>query len=137
VKAHHVIHEIAPIRDEASHQQALAEIRRLWGSAPGTPDAKRLDVLMVLADAYEAEHHADPIEAIEIRMSELGIDRAGVGEVLGISSGRVSEILNRKRRLTIEMMRVLAAKLNLSERCLLRHYDLAAPSPPRRARVRV
>ena len=135
------MHDIAPIRDETSHQQALAEIRHLWGSAPGTPDGNRLDVLMVLADAYEAEHHAieppDPIEAIEIRMAELGIDRAGLGEVLGISSGRVSEILNRKRRLTIEMMRVLAAKLNLSERCLLRYYDLAAPSPPRRARVRV
>ena len=135
------MHEIAPIRDEASHQQALAEIRHLWGSAPGTPDGNRLDVLMVLADAYEAEHHAietpDPIEAIEVRMSELGIDRAGLGEVLGIASGRMSEILNRRRRLTIEMMRVLAAKLNISERCLLRYYDLAAPSPPRRARVRV
>jgi HTH-type transcriptional regulator/antitoxin HigA len=135
------MHDIAPIRDDTSHQQALAEIRHLWGSAPGTPNGDRLDLLMVLADAYEAEHHAieppDPIEAIEIRMAELGIDRAGLGEILGISSGRVSEILNRKRRLTIEMMRVLAAKLNLSERCLLRHYDLAAPSPPRRARVRV
>ena len=135
------MHDIAPIRDDTSHQQALAEIRHLWGSAPGTPNGDRLDVLMVLADAYEAEHHAieppDPIEAIEIRMAELGIDRAGLGETLGISSGRVSEILNRKRRLTVEMMRVLAAKLNLSERCLLRRYDLAAPPPPRRARVRV
>jgi HTH-type transcriptional regulator / antitoxin HigA len=135
------MHDIAPIRDDTSHQQALAEIRHLWGSAPGTPNGDRLDVLMVLADAYEAEHHAieppDPIEAIEIRMAELGIDRAGLGEILGISSGRVSEILNRKRRLTVEMMRVLAAKLNLSERCLLRRYDLAAPPPPpRRSRVR-
>jgi len=126
------MHAIAPIRDEASHRQALAEIRRLWGSAPGTPDGDRLDVLMVLADAYEAEHHAieppDPIEAIEVRMAELGIDRAGLGELLGIAGGRVSEILNRKRRLTIEMMRVLARKLNISERCLLRPYDLAAPT---------
>lgn len=123
---------ITPIRDEASHQQALAEIRRLWGSAPGTPNGDRLDVLMVLADAYEAEHHAieppDPIEAIEIRMAELGIDRAGLGEMLGIASGRVSEILNRRRRLTIEMMRILAAKLSISERCLLRAYDLAGPT---------
>lgn len=86
---------------------------------------------MVLLDAYEAEQHAieppDPIEAIEVRMAELGIDRAGLGEMLGIASGRVSEILNRRRRLTIEMMRTLAAKLKLSERCLLRHYDLVAP----------
>ena len=135
------MHDIAPIRDEASHQQALAEIRHLWGSAPGTPNGNRLDVLMGLADAYEAEHHAieppDTIEAIEVRMSELGIDRAGLGEVLGIASGRVFEILNRRRRLTIEMMRVLAAKLNISERCLLRYYDLAAPSPPRGYGVRV
>jgi len=132
--------DIAPIRDEPAHQRALAEIRRLWGSAPGTPDGDRLDVLMVLVDAYEAEHHAleppDPIEAIEVRMTELGIDRAGLGEMLGIASGRVSEILNRRRRLTIEMMRTLAAKLNISERCLLRPYDLAASARPSRgARV--
>ena len=134
------MHDIAPIRDEASHQQALADIRRLWGSAPGTPNGDRLDVLMVLADAYETEHHAieppDPIEAIEIRMAELGIDRAGLGEILGIASGRVSEILNRKRRLTIEMMRVLAANLRISERCLLRPYELATPAASgRRTRV--
>lgn len=131
---------IGPIRNEASHRQALGEIRRLWGSAPGTPDGDRLDVLMVLADAYEAEHDAieppDPIEAIEIRMVELGIDRAGLGEILGIASGRVSEILSRKRRLTIEMMRILATKLGISERCLLRQYDLARPATTaRRARV--
>jgi HTH-type transcriptional regulator/antitoxin HigA len=134
------MHDIAPIRDEASHQQALAEVRRLWGSAPGTPDGDRLDVLMLLADAYEAEQHPieppDPIEAIEIRMAELGIDRAGLGEILGVASGRVSELLNRKRRLTIEVMRLLAAKLHISERCLLRRYDLAAQAPTaRRARV--
>jgi len=126
------MHEITPIRDEASHQAALAEIRRLWGSALGTRDGDRLDVLMVLADAYEAERHAieppDPIEAIKVRMAELGIDRAGLGEILDIASGRVSEILNRRRRLTIEMMRTLAMKLAISERCLLRQYDLAAPA---------
>jgi len=126
------MHKIAPIRDDASYQQAMAEIRRLWGSAPGTKEGDRLDVLMVLLDAYEAEQHAieppDPIEAIEVRMAELGIDRTGLGEMLGIASGRVSEILNRRCRLTIEMMRTLAAKLNISERCLLRPYDLAAPT---------
>ncbi len=95
---------------------------------------------MVLTDAYEAEHRAieppDPIDAIQIRMAELGIDRAGRGEILAINSGRVSEILNRRRRLTIEMMRRLAAKLNIPERCLLRRYALAAQAmPPRRTRV--
>jgi HTH-type transcriptional regulator/antitoxin HigA len=134
------MHEIKPIRDEASHQGALAEVRRLWGSAAGTKEGDRLDVLMVLLDAYEAEQHAieppDPIEAIEVRMAELGIDRAGLGEMLGVASGRVSEILNRRRRLTIEMMRTLATKLAISERCLLRHYNLAASAAPvRNARV--
>lgn len=124
------MHDIAPIRDDSCHRQALTEIRRLWGSAAGTSDGDRLDVLLVLADAYEAEHHAieppDPIVAIEVRMAELGMDRTGLGEILGIASGRVSEILNRRRRLTIEMMRTLASKLDISERCLLRPYDLAA-----------
>jgi|HubBroStandDraft_1064217.scaffolds.fasta_scaffold51695_1 HTH-type transcriptional regulator/antitoxin HigA len=124
--------EIAPIRGEASHQVALAEVRCLWGSAPGTEDGDRLDVLLVPLDAYEAEQHAieppDPIEAIEVRMAELGIGRAGLGEILGINSGRVSKILNRRRRLTIEMMRTLAMKLAILERCLLRPYDLAAPA---------
>jgi HTH-type transcriptional regulator / antitoxin HigA len=134
------MHAITPIRDEGSHRQALAEIRRLWGRAPGTPDGDRLDVLMVLTDAYEADYHAtdppDPIEAIEIRMAQVGIDRAGLGEMLGISNGRVSEILNRRRRLTIEMMRGLATKLNISERCLQRPYDLATQAPKaRRARI--
>jgi HTH-type transcriptional regulator / antitoxin HigA len=132
--------EIKPIRDEASYQRALAEVRRLWGSAPGTKEGDRLDVLTVLLDAYEAEQHAieppDPIEAIEVRMAELGTDRAGLGEMPGIASGGVSEILNRRGRLTIEMMRTLAAKLAISERCLLRHYDLATPAEPaRNARV--
>ena len=126
------MYEITPIRDEASHQAAVAEVCRLWGSAPGTKDGDRLDVLMVLLDAYEAGQHPieppHPIEAIKVRVAELGIDRAGLGEILGIASGRVSEILNRRRRLTIEMMRTLAMKLAISERCLLRQYDLAAPA---------
>jgi HTH-type transcriptional regulator/antitoxin HigA len=136
------MHRIAPTRDEASHQRALAQIRRLWGSTPGTPNGDRLDALLVLTDAYKAEHYAielpDPIEGIEIRMAELGIDRGGLGEMFGIASGRVSEILNRRRRVTIEMMRVLAAKLNISERCLLRRYDLVGPAVvARRTRVHV
>jgi antitoxin component HigA of HigAB toxin-antitoxin module len=61
-------------------------------------------------------------------IAELGIDRAGLGEILGIASGRVSEILNRRRRLTIELTRTVAMKLAISERCALRQYDLAAPA---------
>jgi len=91
---------------------------------------------MILVDAYEEEHHRieppDPIQAILIRMEELGIDRAELGRLLQISSGRVSEILNRRRRLTVEMMRILAVHLKLSEQCLMQPYDLL-PSASRKA----
>jgi len=128
--------DIAPIRDEASYEAGIAEVRRLWGAKPNTKDGDRLDVLLVLIDAYENEHHAieppDPIEAIRIRMEEMGLDRADLYEMLGVSSGRMSEILNRRRRLTAEMMRVLASKLRLSEGCLLQPYDLNRPASSKR-----
>lgn len=119
---------IVPIRDDAGHAAALAEVRRLWGAAEGTEDGDRLDVLMVLIDDYESKRHAvdlpDPIAAIRTRMDTLGLDRADLGAMLGVSSGRVSELLNRRRRLTVEMIRTLAARLGLSEACLLQPYDL-------------
>ena len=130
---------IRPLRDEAAYEAAVAEVRRLWGSKPDTVDGDRLDVLLVLVDAYEAEHHAielpDPIEAIKVRMDDLGLDRDGLGSMLGIGSGRVSEVLNR-RRLTLDMIRVLATELKLSEACLVQPYDLTPPnaacrSPPK------
>lgn len=130
--------DIAPIRDEACHAAAVAEVRRLWGSEAGTAAGDRLDVLMVLVDDYENRHHAidlpDPVEAIQLRMEEMGLDRAGLGAMLGLPSGRVSEILNRRRRLTIGMIRTLASELRLSEGCLLQAYELAAP--PRQGRKR-
>jgi len=133
-----IMKDITPIRDEATCEAALAEVRRLWRAEPGTKMGDRLEVLMVLLDDYENKHHAieapDPIEAIHVRMEELGLERADLGEMLGIASGRVSEILNRRRRLTIDMMRVLASTLRLPEGCLLQHYELlpASQKPGRR-----
>lgn len=122
---------ITPIRNDADYQMALAEIRRLWGAPQGTPEGDFLDVLMVLVDDHEARHHAieppHPIEAIKTRMAQLGLDRADLGAMLGARSGRVSEILSCQRRLTIEMIRILAERLGLSERCLLQPYELTAP----------
>jgi HTH-type transcriptional regulator/antitoxin HigA len=128
--------EISPVRDPASYEQAVADVRRLWGATPGTPDGDRLEVLMILIEAYENRHHAieapEPIAALRIRMEEMGLDRTQLGEMLGISSGRVSEILNRRRRLTIDMVRRLAAGLRLSEACLLQPYALSVtPKAPR------
>ena len=123
--------DIVPIRNEADYEVSIAEVRRLWGAQAGTRDGDRLDVLMVLVDDYERKYHAieppDPIEAIQLRMEAMKLTRADLGRLLGIASGRVSEILNRRRRLTIEMMRVLAAELNLSESCLLKPYEISRP----------
>lgn len=125
---------VHPIRDEASYDAAVAEIRALWGAMPDTAEGDRLDVFLVLVDAYEAEHHAialpDPIEAFRSCMEELGLSRDDLGDLLGIGSGRVSEVLNRRRRLTLPMIRVLAVRLKLSEACLVPPYDLAAASGP-------
>lgn len=126
---------VRPVRDEASYEAALAEVRALWGATPGTEAGDRLEVLLVLVDAYEAEHHPislpDPVEAIRVRMDELGLSRDELGEILGTGSGRVSEILNRRRRLTLAMIRTLVEKLKLSEACLMQAYDLVPSGPTR------
>jgi HTH-type transcriptional regulator/antitoxin HigA len=130
---------ILPIRDEASYEASLADVRRLWGSAPDTPEGDRLDVLMVLVEAYEKEHHPiglpDPIEAIKARMDDLGLERDDLRAMLGVGSGRVSELLTRRRHLTLEMIRTLAAELSLPEACLVQRYDLL-PAAPMRGRPR-
>ena len=105
----------------------MAELRRLWGAEPGTAEGDRLDLLLVLVSAYEDEHDAidppDPIDAILERMDNLGMTRADLGAMLGgATSGRVSEILNRRRPLSIDMIRKLASGLGLSEHCLLQEY---------------
>ena len=117
---------------EEDHADALAEVRRLWGAEEGTADGDRLSLLLVLISAYEDEHHAigppDPIDAIVACMEERGLSRAELAVMLGgVSSGRVSEILNRRRPLTIDMIRRLAASLGLSEHCLLQDYALVRP----------
>jgi HTH-type transcriptional regulator / antitoxin HigA len=121
-----------PIRTKAEYDSAVAEVNRLWGSDPGTPEGDRLDLLLILVAAYEEEHDAidppDPIDAIIERMDNLGMTRADLGTMLGATSGRVSEILNRRRPLSIEMIRKLARGLGLSERCLL--IDTAARAKP-------
>lgn len=122
---------VRPIRDAASDNEAIAEVEKLWGAAPGTPEGDRLDVLLALVDAYESEHHPvgrpDPIEAIKVRMVELGPSWDERGKLLGVGSGQVSEILNHRCRLTLDTIRALVAHLGLSEACLLQAYDLTFP----------
>jgi HTH-type transcriptional regulator/antitoxin HigA len=109
---------VRTIRTEAEYASAVAEVHHLWGAADGSPEGDRLDLLLVLVSAYEDEHFEidppDPIDAILERMDDRGMSRADLEEMLGVSSGRVSEILNRRRHLTVEMIRKLAEGLGLS-----------------------
>src|ERR1700747_2624470 len=101
---------IRPIRTEEDHEKAVVRIRELINAAPDTPEGDELDILATLVDAYEARHHAidapDPITAIEFRMEQEGLTRKDLEPLIG-SRARVSEILNRKRNLTLEMVRAV------------------------------
>jgi HTH-type transcriptional regulator/antitoxin HigA len=120
---------ITSIRSEADHQSALAEIERLWGASFGTPEGDRLDVLMTLADAYEREtwpdEDLDPIDAIKARMENSGRSRKDFEAIVG-SSGRASEILNRKRSLTLAMIWKLVSDWKMPADILVRPYPVAA-----------
>jgi HTH-type transcriptional regulator/antitoxin HigA len=114
--------ELKPIRNDADYEAALAEVERLWGAKSGTRDGDRLDVLATLIDAYEAKHYPmdppDPIEAIRFRMEQQGITRKDLEPLIG-TRARVAEVLNRKRSLSIEMIRKLHLKLGISAEVLI------------------
>src|SRR6187551_1048582 len=103
-------HELKPIRTEADYEAALAEVERLWGAKNGTAGGDRLDVLATLIDVYEARQYPmdppDPIEAIQFRMDQMGLTRRELEPLIG-SRGRVAEVMNRKRSLSIDMIRRL------------------------------
>jgi HTH-type transcriptional regulator / antitoxin HigA len=115
--------EIRPIRTEGDYEAALAEVERLWGAASGTPEGDRLDVLATLIDAYESQHDPmdppDPVEAILFRMEQQGLTRQDLEGILGTRS-RISEVLNRRRGLSITMIRHLHDKLGISAEVLIR-----------------
>jgi HTH-type transcriptional regulator/antitoxin HigA len=115
--------ELKPIRSEADHEAALAEVERVWGAKAGTPEGDRLDVLATLIDAYEAEHHPmdppDPIESIRFRMEQQGLTRKDLEPIIGTRT-RVAEVLNRKRGLSIGMIRRLHDQLGISAEVLIR-----------------
>jgi HTH-type transcriptional regulator/antitoxin HigA len=119
---------VSPIRDPVGHNAALSEIERLWGSPVGTPEGDRLDVLMTLVDAYERatwpDELLDPIDAIKARMANSGRTRKDFEKIVG-SSGRASEILNRKRHLTLPMIWKLVHDWKMSAEVLVRPYELA------------
>ena len=115
--------DVKPIRTENDYEAALAEVGRLWGAKSGTPKGDRLDVLATLIDAYESERYPvdppDPIEAIKFRMDQQGLTRKDLEPLIGTRT-RVAEVLNRKRGLSIDMIRRLHEGLGISAEVLIR-----------------
>lgn len=108
--------DLKPLRSKGDYEEALAEVETLWGAKAGTPEGDRLDILATLIDVYETAHYPmkvpDPVQAIEFRMEQQGLTRKDLEKILG-SRTRVSEVLNRRRGLSIEMIRKLHAKLHI------------------------
>ena len=98
---------VKPIRDENAYKEALERIELLWGSETGTLDGDELDVLMILVEAYEDKHYpmppSDPVEAILFRMEQMDLRRKDLERFIGPKS-RVSEVLNRKRHLSMKQI---------------------------------
>lgn len=124
-----------PIRTEADYDQALAEIETLLEAQPETPEGDRLELLTALVEVYERKRHPilppDPIEALLYHMESRGLTRRDLEPYLG-SRARVAEVLNRRRGLTIEMIRRLHQGLGLPAEVLIRPYPLhrKAAEPP-------
>ncbi|MBX3143315.1 MAG: hypothetical protein KF813_06150 [Trueperaceae bacterium] len=115
--------ELRPIRNECDYKEALAEVARLWGAESGTPEGDRLDVLATLIDVYEGKAHPmdspDPVEAILFRMEQQGLTRKDLEPMIG-RRGRVAEVLNRRRNLSIDMIRNLHDQLGIPAEVLIR-----------------
>lgn len=114
---------VKPIKTKADYNAAVEEMRRLWGAKSGSPEGDRLDVLATLVDAYETRQFPmdppDPIEAIKFRMEQQGLTRKNLEGILG-SRTRVAEVLNRRRGLSIQMIRRLHEMLGISLEVLIR-----------------
>ena len=113
---------IKPIRDERSYNDALKRIELLWGSEIGTPEGDELDVLMILVEAYEDKHYpmppSDPVEAILFRMEQMDLRRKDLEAFMGTKS-RVSDVLNRKRPLSMKQIVRLHYGMNIPYESLI------------------
>jgi HTH-type transcriptional regulator / antitoxin HigA len=113
---------IKPIKTERDYRKTLKEIEKLWNAKPNTPMGDRLDVLVTLVEAYEQKHYRinppDPIEAIKFRMEQLELKPSDLAKILGGRS-RVSEVLNKKRKLAVEMDAVITQTFSHSGRIVI------------------
>ncbi|WP_307277394.1 helix-turn-helix domain-containing protein [Labrys wisconsinensis] len=120
--------DIRPIRSDEDLTAALHEVETLWSAEPGTPEADKLEVLTTLIEAYEARHHpipeADPIGMIRFFMEELGHTQTELAELLG-SRSRASEVLNRRRPLTLHQIYRLNREWGIPADALVTPYPVS------------
>jgi HTH-type transcriptional regulator/antitoxin HigA len=121
------IHKIKIVQSEAEYQKALSRLEELFDAPVGSAESDEADLWALVIEDYESKHHAidapDPIHAIRIRMEEMELKQNDLLPIFG-SKSRVSEVLNRKRKLTLNMIRQLHEKLNLSFELLVKDYKL-------------
>ena len=117
--------KITPIKNEKDYQNALNRLEKIFDAKMGTQEGDELEILSILIDKYENEHFPiempDPIEAIKFRMEQMGMKQKDLADIFGFKS-RVSEILNKKRKLTLEMVRNLNTKLHIPTEVLIQDY---------------
>ena len=122
--------EIRPIRNDNDHAAALREIERLWGAPEGTEDSDKLDILATLVEKYEESRwpstdNSDPIDLLHFAIDELGHTQTELAELLG-SRSRASEVLNRRRPLTVEMIHAISQAWKIPADLLVRPSRVAA-----------
>lgn len=120
---------IQPVRNDEDHRSALAEIERLWGAPEGSDEADKLDILATLVEKYEEsrwsihEPNWDPVDVLHHAIEDLGHTQAELSELLG-SRSRASEILNRQRALTVEMIHLISDSWKIPPALLVKPYRI-------------
>jgi len=124
--------EIRPIRTDKDHRSALAQIEKLWGARAGTPAGDKLDILLVLVETYEerrwplkSRRRFDPVDVLHFAIDELGHTQAELAKILG-SRSRASEVLARRRPLTLEMIQKITASWKIPADLLVQPYRVTA-----------
>ncbi len=119
--------EIRPIKTEKNYQSALNRLELIFDAKPNSKEGDEADILSLLIESYENKYYSidspDPIEAIKIRMEEMNLKQKDLVGVIGGKS-RVSEILSKKKKLTVEMIRELEKMLHISATVLVKNYKL-------------
>lgn len=119
---------IQPIKTKKDYEVALNQISDLMSACPNTPEGDLLDILTALVESYETKNYKidlpDPIEAIKFRLEQEHLSRKDLESILQVKRGRISELLTKKRPLTLRMMRMLHEKLGLPAETLLQEYAL-------------